>query len=301
MRTVNSGKVKRSCSDKVFHVVNAVIMLFMLAIFIWPLWFIVIASFSAPVAVNAGEVLLLPRDIMLDGYKRMLEYKELWRGYGNTIYYTIVGTLFSMIMSVCMAYPMSEKEFVPRKILMPFFMITMYFSGGLIPAYLLLKQLSIVNTRWAMIIPGMVSVYNCLIMRTYFINSIPGELKEAATLDGANTAQYLWKVVLPLSKAVLAVVALYYMVGYWNGYTNALYYIYDENLYPLQSVLKNLLISDKMVQELVADPLAAEQSFNQAQAMKYCVIIAAAVPMLCVYPFIQKYFVKGVMIGSVKG
>ena len=288
-------------TDRFFDVLNVVIMLALFVVFAWPLWFVVIASFSDPVAVNAGQVLLFPKGITLDGYKMMLEYKELWTGYGNTIFYTVAGTMINMVLSVCMAYPLSDKTFKPRKLLIGFFMFTMYFSGGLIPNYLLMKNLGILNTRWAMLLPGAVSVYNCLILRSYFMNSIPMELKEAATLDGASSAAYLWKIVLPLSKAVLAVVALYYMVAHWNGYTKALYYIYDKELYPLQSVLRELLISDKMVAELVMDSAEAERAFNQSQMMKYCVLIAAVAPMMCVYPFVQKYFVKGVMVGAVKG
>ena len=294
-------KRRGSYSDKLFDFVNVAIMLVLLVIFIWPLWFVLIASISDPITVDAGQVLLLPKNITFTGYKKMLEFDQLWTGYANTIFYTVVGTTLNMIMSVCLAYPMADKEFVPRNILMAFFMFTMYFSGGLIPSYLLMKGLGIVNTRWAMIVPGMVSVYNSLIIRSFFMNSIPKELKEAAILDGANSAQYLVKVVLPLSKAVFAVVGLYYMVGHWNNFTNALYYLYDDKLYPLQSVLRNLLISGKLMAEMAADPEAAEEAYKQAQALKYCVIIAASVPMLCVYPFIQKYFVKGVMVGSVKG
>ena len=294
-------KRRGSYSDKLFDFVNVAIMLVLLVIFIWPLWFVLIASISDPITVDAGQVLLLPKNITFTGYKKMLEFDQLWTGYANTIFYTVVGTTLNMIMSVCLAYPMADKEFVPRNILMAFFMFTMYFSGGLIPSYLLMKGLGIVNTRWAMIVPGMVSVYNSLIIRSFFMNSIPKELKEAAILDGANSAQYLVKVVLPLSKAVFAVVGLYYMVGHWNNFTNALYYLYDDKLYPLQSVLRNLLISGKLMAEMAADPEAAEEAYKQAQALKYCVIIAASVPMLCVYPFIQKYFVKGVMVGALKG
>lgn len=295
-------KNKRSYSDKVFDIVNVLIMAVLLVIFVWPLWFVVIASISDPNAVNAGQVLLFAKDITFTGYESMFKYKQLWTGYANTIFYTVVGTVFNMVMSVCMAYPLSEKSFRPRKLLMGIFMFTMYFSGGLIPTYLLIRNIGILNTRWAMLIPGLISVYNALIIRSYFINSIPSELKEAATLDGANAAQYLVRVVLPLSKAVLAVVALYYMVAHWNNYTNALYYLYKEELYPLQIVLRNLLMSSKMSNDLLlSDPEAMKEAYERAQAMKYCVIIAAAAPMLCIYPFIQKYFVKGVMVGSVKG
>ena len=290
-----------SLSDKVFDVVNIIVMLVLFLVFLWPLWFVVIASLSDPIAVNGGQVLFFPKNITLDGYEMMLQYKDLWKGYANTIFYTVTGTLINMVLSVAMAYPLADKEFGPRKILIGFFMFTMYFGGGVIPSYLLLKSLGILNTRWAMLIPGAISVYNCLILRNFFMNSIPSELREAATLDGASKADYLIRIVLPLSKAVLAVVALYYMVGHWNGYTKALYYIYNKELYPLQSILRDLLISDKMMGDLLADPEAAIEAFNQAQTMKYCVVIAAVAPMMCVYPFVQKYFVKGVMVGAVKG
>lgn len=293
--------MKKSLSDKIFDVINLLIMLLMLVIFLWPLWFVVIASISDPNLVNMGQVLIFPKGINFDGYVRILEYKELWVGYGNSIFYTVVGTAISLLLSIFLAYPLSDKDFKPRKYIMLFVMITMYFSGGLIPTYLLLNNLEIVNTRWAMIIPGLISVYNCLIIRSYFMNSIPGELKEAATLDGANPAQYLFRVVLPLSKSVFAVVGLYYAVGYWNNYTKGLYYIYDRDLMPLQNILRDLLMSTKMLVDVTMDPEVAQMMFEQAQSMKYGVIIVAALPMMILYPFIQKHFVKGVMVGAVKG
>lgn len=293
--------MKKSLSDKIFDVINLLIMLLMLVIFLWPLWFVVIASISDPNLVNMGQVLIFPKGINFDGYVRILEYKELWVGYGNSIFYTVVGTAISLLLSIFLAYPLSDRDFKPRKYIMLFVMITMYFSGGLIPTYLLLNNLEIVNTRWAMIIPGLISVYNCLIIRSYFMNSIPGELKEAATLDGANPAQYLFRVVLPLSKSVFAVVGLYYAVGYWNNYTKGLYYIYDRDLMPLQNILRDLLMSTKMLVDVTMDPEVAQMMFEQAQSMKYGVIIVAALPMMMLYPFIQKHFVKGVMVGAVKG
>ncbi len=292
----------KSCySDKIFNVVNVMIMLVLLVVFAWPMWFVFIASFSDPNLVNVGEVLLLPKDINFNGYKLMMEYGPIWTGYANSIFYTLAGTLASMVMTICFAYPMSDSAFKPRKVLMIFFMITMYFSGGLIPTYLLLKNIHVLNTRWAMIIPGLVSVYNSLIVRSYFMNSIPRELKEASTLDGANCVQYLIKVVLPLSKPVLAVVGLFYAVDYWNNYTKALYYIYDSKLYPLQSILRELLVSTKLMEKMALDPEFMQMAYEQAQMLKYAVIIVAAFPMLLIYPFVQKFFVKGVMVGAVKG
>lgn len=292
---------RRLYSDRFFDAVNIGMMLILLIIFIWPIWFVVIASFSEPTAVNLGKVLLIPVDFTLNGYKRMFEYEQIWEGYANTIFYTTVGTFLNMTMSICLAYPLSEKSFKLRNVLTFYFMFTMYFSGGLVPTYLLYKNIGIVNTRWAMLLPGMVSVYNSLIIRSFFMNSIPGELKEAAKLDGANTAQYLIKIVMPLSKAVFAVVGLYYMVGHWNNYTKALYYLYDTSKYPLQMVLRELLMSTKLLGDMNLDSELMQLALEQSQLLKYCVIIAAALPMLCIYPFIQKYFVKGVMVGAVKG
>lgn len=291
----------RRYNDKIFDIVNTVIMVILIVIFAWPLWFVVIASISDPTLVQAGQVLMLPKGLNFEGYRRIMEYKQIWVGYANSLFYTVVGTMLNMVISVCMAYPMSVKSFALRKPLMIFFMISMYFSGGLIPTYLLVRNLGLINTRWAILVVGMISIYNSLIIRNFFMNSIPEELREAAKLDGANSAQYLIKVVLPLSKAVFAVVGLYYLVSNWNDFTKALYYIYDDTMLPLQSVLRRLLISSKLVEDLVADPEMVEELLKQAETMKYGIIIVAAVPMLCVYPFIQKYFVKGVMVGSIKG
>lgn len=302
MNRKQANVFRRTYEDKIFDLCNILVMIVLLFVFVWPLWFVLIASFSDPMAVWKGEVLLLPKDITLEGYKMMLEYKSLWVGYVNTIFISVVGTVINLALSVCCAYPLATKDFLPRKVITYFLLFTMYFSGGMMPLYLVVNKLGLINTRWAMILPGAISFYNCLVLRAYMMNSIPGELREAATLDGANAGQYLWKVVLPLSKPVLAVIGLYYLVGHWNDYRSALLYLYDESLYPLQSVLRNLLSTVSIIDvEGAADPLQLEMLYKQFLQMKYCVIIAAIVPMLCVYPFIQKFFVKGVMVGSVKG
>ena len=238
--------MKKTLADRVFDVFDVAIMLVLLVIFAWPLWFVIIASISNPDLVVAGKVLFIPKGLTLGGYKLVLEYKQIWTGYGNSLFYMVVGTASSMVMSIGLAYLLSEKTFALR-------------------------------------------------------NSIPGELKEAATLDGANAASYLVRIVLPLSKPVFAVVGLYYAVAYWNNYTKGLYYIYDRKLLPLQNVLRDLLLSTELMSDLTSDPELAEQAYQQAQSMKYGVIIVAALPMMILYPFIQKYFVKGVMVGSVKG
>jgi len=304
MKNARSRRIKGLSADSIFDGFNLIVMLVLFVIFVWPLWFVLIASFSDPVAINTGKVLLVPIGVTLEGYKRLLEFKELWSGYANTIFYSVVGTFLNLIMTICCAYPLSNKDFVPRKILLYLFVFTMYFSGGLIPTYLVVKAVGILDTRWAMIFPGLISVYNCLVVRSYFINSIPQELNEAATIDGANPGQYLWKVVLPLSKPVLAVVGLYYFVAHWNDFYSALIYLYDESLYPLQSVLRNLLMrAQALINDYTQMATVEDLSvlFEQADLMKYCVIIVAAIPVLCIYPFIQKFFVKGVMVGSVKG
>ena len=293
--------MRKTLSDRIFDVCNVSVMVLLLIIFIWPLWFVVIASVSDPKLVLAGEVLVWPKGLNINGFIKILQYDQIWTGYANTVYYTLVGTAASLILSIFMAYAMSEKSFAPRNFLMVVFMITMYFSGGLIPTFLVMKKLKVLNTPFAMWLPGLISVYNSLIIRSYFMNSIPGELKEAATLDGAGQGNYLIKVVLPLSKPVFAVVGLYYAVAYWNNYTKGLYYIYDRKLLPLQNVLRELLTSSKMVNDMAEDPEAMKQALETAQSMKYGVIIAAALPMMILYPFIQKYFVKGVMVGAVKG
>jgi len=294
---------RRKHSDKIFDFFNLCIMLVLLVVFAWPIWFVLIASFSDPGLVAMGDVLIIPKGITLKSYQAMLEYREIWVGYANSIFYTVVGTLLNLIMSVCFAYPLSSKDFLPRKFFLVIFLFTMYFGGGLIPLYLVVKSVGLLDTRWAMIIPSVISVYNCLVIRNYFMNSIPGELKEAAVLDGANAAQYLWKVVLPLSKPVLAVVGLYYAVSHWNDYYQALIYLFDDNKVPLQTVLRRLLMSTKFMMNNadMVDAEAVKAATEQALTMKYGVIVVAALPMLMLYPFIQKFFVKGVMIGAIKG
>lgn len=295
--------VKRSYSDKIFDSVNVAVMIFLLIIFVWPLWFVVIASVSNPNEVWNGNVLLVPKDFTLMAYEELMKYKMIWTGYRNTIFYTVVGTFVNLVMTICAAYPLSRKDFMPRNFFMFLFMLTMYFGGGLIPTYLVVSGLGLVDTRWAMIIPGAVSIYNIIITRTYFMNSIPASLQEAATLDGANSFQYLMRVVLPLSKPIIAVVGLYYAVGHWNDFYTALIYLYKEDLMPLQSFLRDMLMSTKLTLNNLSgmDTATVELKTHLAQTLKYSVIIVSTVPVLCIYPFIQKYFVKGVMVGSVKG
>ncbi len=298
----NGMPVKILHSDRVFDAVNVLVMCVLLLIFVWPLWFVLIASFSAPSQVWLGNVVLLPKEFTTAAYEAVLDYGAIWVGYRNTIFYTAAGTVLNLVMTICAAYPLSRRDFMPRNVLMFLFMLTMYFSGGLIPTYLVVGKLHLLNTPWAMMIPGAVSIYNVIITRTYFVNNIPQSMHEAAKLDGANSFQFLLRVVLPLSKPVLAVIGLYYAVGHWNDFFSALIYINDKNLMPLQSFLRDLLMTNKMslsnMQGL--DAAASEAKLQLAQTLKYSAIIVSTVPVLCIYPFIQKYFVKGVMIGAVK-
>lgn len=303
-RAANKAHKKLISADKTFDVANVVIMILLFFIFAWPLWFVVIASFSDPGEVWRGNVILFPKGFSIDSYTEILKYKEIWIGYRNTIFYTVVGTVINLFMTVCMAYPLSRKKFMPKNILMVLCMITMYFGSGLIPSYLVVKNLHMIDTVWAMMIPGCLSVYNMIIMRSYFVNSIPDSLEEAATLDGAGPVQYLVKVVLPLSKPVIAVIALYYMVGHWNDFFSALIYVNDKNLLPLQTFLRNLLVTNtvgNVSQTQNLNPELLQKKIYLAQTIKYSAIIVSTLPVLCIYPFVQKYFVKGVMIGAIKG
>ena len=303
MKGIVKSRVEKSYSDKIFDVVNLIVMCVLLLIFIWPMWFVLIASFSDPNQLWLGNVILWPKGFTLEAYEKLLEYTDIWIGYKNTILYTVVGTLVNLILTVTLAYPLSRKDFLPRKFIMIMLVITMYFGGGLIPTYLVVKNLGMVNNFWAMIIPGAISTYNVLVVRTYFLNSIPNELHEAAKLDGANNLQFLGKIALPLAKPVVAVVGLYYAVGHWNDYYTALIFLYDKEKFPLTCFLKNLIIdtSTAMRGSFGSSASEMESMIRLAQSLKYSTIIVAVIPMLIVYPFVQKFFVKGVMIGSIKG
>lgn len=299
-------KRKKSYSDKIFDGMNIAIMLVLLIVFVWPLWYVIIASFSDPSAIWRGEVLLWPVGFTLKAYKAIFEYDLIWIGYRNTIIYTVLGTLMNMVATICVAYPLSFKEFVGKKFCMIYFMITMYFAGGVVPSYLLNVKLGLIDTPWVMILGGC-SVYNMLVMRTYFKTSIPGALWEAAKLDGVNNWQYLIKVVLPLSKPVIAVITLYYAVGRWNDYYTGLLYLKSTKYMPLQNITRKVYNSVTSLAENMArgaGGASSSQLLKQQQEMasllKYTTIICAAAPLLIAYPFIQKYFVKGIMIGSLK-
>ena len=292
---------KQCMSDKVFDVVNVTLMVVLAAIFLWPLIFVLSASFSDPAAVTLGKVWLFPKGFTLEGYKAIFEYKNIWIGYKNTLIYTVLGTCINLVMTICAAYPLSRKDFRPGKLLSTMFMFTMFFSGGLIPSYMVVVNLGIYDTIWAMVLPSAVHFLYIIIMRTYFQTNIPQALFEAAELDGANTAQVLFRIVLPLSGPILAVMALYYGVGKWNSYFDALVYMGTQTKYPLQLFLREILINNQIDLNMAGlDIAAAEAKLQLALIIKYGVIVVASLPVLCAYPFVQKYFVKGIMIGAVK-
>lgn len=301
LKKPKSAFAKQCMQDKVFDIANILIMAILIFIFVWPLLFVLSASVSDPAAVTLGKVWLFPKGFNLEGYKAIFNYKNIWVGYKNTVIYTALGTTLNLFMTICAAYPLSRKDFMPRKALTRIFMFTMFFSGGLIPSYMVVVKLGIYDTIWAMLLPSAVHVMYIIIMRTYFQTSIPQSLHEAAELDGANTVQVLWHIVLPLSGPILAVMALYYGVGKWNSYFDALVYMSSTSKYPLQMFLREILINNQVDLNMVGlDLAAAEAKMHLAQVIKYGVIVVASLPVLCVYPFVQKYFVKGVMIGAVK-
>ena len=294
----NTKKILRSdlTFDIVVNVIGAVIVLIVLV----PLIFVLAASFSDPDLVIRGEVLLWPKGFTTEAYTMVFENEDIWRGFVNSCFYTAAGTAISVVLTVLAAYPLSRKNFMGRNIFMMMILFTMYFNGGMIPTYLLVKNLGMYNTVWALLIPAALSTYNLIVAKTFFENSIPGELYEAGTLDGCNNMQMLLRIVLPLSKAILAVLVLYYAVGIWNAYFDALIYIRDSDMHPLRIVLRNILLLGQTEQMGTNDAGMAEK-VKMAEAVKYSAIVVSSIPMLLIYPFVQKYFVKGVMIGAVKG
>ncbi len=302
MNGLSAVTQKQSAGDKIFIAVVYSLLTVTLLIVLYPLMYIVSSSFSSTSAVMGGKVWLYPVDFSLSGYKAIFENKDILTGYVNTVIYTVVGTLLNIVMTVCAAYPLSRKDFGARKGLMFFFTFTMFFSGGIIPSYMLLNSLGMLNTRAAMILPTALSVWNVIITRTFFESNIPDELLEAARLDGCSDFKFLIRIVVPLSGAVIAVITLFYAVGHWNAFFNALLYLTNKKLYPLQVFLRDILILNSIDAGMVSiDIKELEAKEGLKELLKYSLIIVSSVPVLCIYPFIQKFFVKGVMIGSLKG
>ncbi|MCL2478066.1 MAG: carbohydrate ABC transporter permease [Treponema sp.] len=284
--------------DVIIHVLTAVIIILVLA----PLVHIVACSFSSAVAVMSSRVYLWPVDFSVKGYTAVFNNKQIWIGYGNSVFYTVVGTMINLIVTMCAAYPLSRKNVIyGKKYIMFLFTFTMLFSGGLIPSYLLIKNLGMLNTRWAMILPGAMSVWNMAIAITYLSNTIPEELYEAAEIDGCKDIRLFFRVVLPLSGPILGVLGLFYAIAHWNAYFNALLYLKSASLNPLQIILRDILIANQVDTSMISDIRDIIERQGMADLLKYSIIIVASLPALVIYPFIQKYFVKGVMVGSLKG
>ncbi len=295
------NRIGMSRSDRITYGIVYTLMILLIFIILYPLIYVVSNSVSSGSAVSSGKVILWPVELSLQGYKMVFAYKQVWVGYYNTIIYTVVGTAINLVLTVMTAYPLSRPNFQGRKFYTTLFMITMFFSGGLIPNYILMSQLGLLNTRWSVLLSGAISVYNMIIMRTFFQNSIPGELHEAAKIDGITDIGYLFKVVIPLSKAIFAVITLYYAVGHWNSYFNAMLYLRDPSLQPLQLVLRSILNAGQVDLSQINDAELLKALTGTADVMKYSLIIVSSLPVLIAYPFVQKFFEKGVMIGSVKG
>lgn len=297
------NRIKSLGIDRFFDVLVYVLATVAFLIILLPLINVVVCSFSGGRAVQTGKVLLWPKDVTMDAYKMVFEYRDIWIGYRNTIYYTVVGTFLNIVFTTLMAYPLSRSQLRGRAVIMRILVFTMMFSGGLIPNYLLVKNLGLINTSWSLWLPGLISVYNVIVMRTYFQTTIPDELLEAAQIDGCSNWAFLLRVVLPVSKAILAVMVLLYAVGHWNTYFNAMLYLSDKKKYPLQIFLRDILIStDIDMSSMTGSDVQEMLKRKEMQIiMKYALIVVSSVPILIAYPFVQKYLVKGVMIGSVKG
>ena len=293
---------RRRIGDRFFYTVNDGLLLLALLAVIYPLIFVFSASFSSPDAVMSGRVWLLPVEPSVEGYKAVFRHSLIMTGYANTIFYTVAGTAVNVFMTIIAAYPLSRRDLQGRNLIMFLFSFTMLFTGGLIPNYIVIRSLGMLNTRWAMILPQAIGVWNLIIARTFFQHNIPPELQEAAEMDGCSDFYFLWKVVVPLSKAIIAVLVLFYGVFHWNAFFHAFIYLSDKSKFPLQIVLREILILNEMMGEMmVVDPELQEQMRGLANLLKYSVIVVASLPVWLVYPFVQKQFVKGVMIGSLKG
>lgn len=300
-RKNKNAKVKTGLDDKIFYAFSYILIAILTIIVLYPMVYVISSSFSSANALMSGKVWIFPVEFNVDGYKAILKSHNVWIGYRNTIFYTVFGTLINICMTLACAYPLSRSNLFGRGPIMFLFSFTMMFGGGMIPHYLLMKSLGLLNTPWAILLPGAISVYNMIVARTFIQSSIPGELLESAQIDGCSDFLYFFKIVLPLSKSIIAVLTLWYAVSHWNSYFNAFLYLTDKNLYPLQIFLRDILISSQMSSELVEDPEIAEKLKTAQMTLKYAMIVVSTAPLFAFYPFAQKHFVKGVMIGSVKG
>ncbi|WP_413377204.1 carbohydrate ABC transporter permease [Paenibacillus taichungensis] len=292
-------KIKESAVDKTFLITIYILLSIVALVVIYPLIFIVSSSISSPAAVTSGRVWLWPVDISFNGYKALFNTPEILIGYGNSIFYTVAGTLISVVLTIMIAYPLSRKTFFGRNTLMMIITFTMIFSGGLIPTYMVVKQLHLIDTRWALLIPNAIWVWQVIIARSFFQSSIPGELLEASEIDGCSDMRFIWSVVLPLSKPIIAVLVLMYAVGQWNAYFDALIYLKSADLFPLQLILRSIIIQNNGSGAMDVAKMVERQQLTEL--LKYSLIVVATLPVLVIYPFVQRHFVQGMLVGSVKG
>ncbi len=300
-RIRTNNKIRLSSGDRVFHFFNDAYLLLALLIVLYPIIYIVSSSFSSPQAVATGRVVLFPVDFSLRGYEAVFKHEGIVLGYTNTIFYTVVGTFVNVTMTVLAAYPLSRRRMPGKSIIMFLFTFTMIFSGGLIPTYILISRLKLINTRWVMIIPNAIGVFNMIICRTFFQTNIPEELVEAAQIDGCDHIRFMFEMVLPLSKPILAVIALYYSVGHWNAYFDAFIYLSNEKLFPLQIILREILVLNQIEQTTIMDPQIMEARQGMSDLLKYSLIVVSSAPFMFIYPFVSKHFVKGALTGAIKG
>ncbi len=293
--------LKENMADKIFSFVVISILLIVCIVVLYPLYFILIASITDPMVVNVGGFLLYPTDLYFKGYEEIFKYEPLWSGYLNSINYTLLGTFINLFVTIPATYALSRKDLCGRKFFMMIFAFTMFFSGGLIPSYIINSNLGLRDNIWAMVLPTALNVWNLIIARTFFDSSIPKDMLEAAQLDGANDFRFFFAFALPLSKALVAVITLFYAVGHWNSYFHAMIYLNEESMFPLQLILRNLLLINQVTaSSMTADMRTLADKIRIAEQLKYGIIIVSSLPLLVLYPFLQRYFVQGVLVGSLK-
>ena len=294
------GPIRQSAGDRAFNIVNAIVMTLTTLAIVYPLYYVLLASITDPVVVSSGKLLLYPEAPYFEGYTRALHYAPLWTGYGNTLKYTLVGTAVALFCTIPAGYALSRIDLPGRRVLMFLFTFTMFFSGGIIPLYLVVLQLHMYDTIWAIVLPVAVSAYNLIVCRSFFDTGIPNELLEAAKIDGCNDFKFFFRIVLPLSSTIIAVMCLFYATALWNMFFNPLMFLSGKENMPLQVVLRDLVLLNQANSiTSSAEEIAMRQKL--AEQLKYCIVVLAAAPLLIVYPFLQKYFAKGVMVGAVKG
>ena len=297
---VKGTKIKLSKGDIIFNVIIYTISVILILVTLYPMYFILIASISDATKVSGGQIMFWPEGVSMKAYRQLAEYSQLWVGYRNMILYAVVGTMITVAINIPVSYALSRKKLFGRNFFTFFYLVPMFFTGGLIPTYLAVQKFGLLDNFWVMVLPFSVVPYYIIVGRTFFSNSIPEELWEAAQLDGCGYLGFFFKIVLPLSKAILAVIALWAAVGQWNSYFNALIYLRNDALQPLQLVLRNILISNQTISSMSSGAAAVEAK-QMADLIKYAVIVVSSAPIMCMYPFVQKYFNQGVMVGSVKG